>query len=118
MLKFSASARISASDAVDSEYFQEIRDLPGAQIPYMDTQPPRLDPVDFIYDNAKKLTKEELREQMYAEVETYHPESRYSGGGGGAGPGSSGAESDDGAPVEAPAIFEACVTPCYTAASL
>jgi len=108
MLRFSAGARASAHECVESDYFTAIRDLPGAQIPYVGT--PSLDPVsgtrhitlsirspcntlivhavddvgvwarlltplqeDFIYDDAKSLTKEKLRETLYAEVETYHP---------------------------------------------
>ena len=76
MLTFSASARITASDAVDSEYFHALARLPEAQNPYRDTQPSWLDPVDdFIYDNtARGMTKEELREKIYAEIRTYHPQ--------------------------------------------
>jgi len=94
MLRFSASNRMSSHDAVENEYFQEIRDLPAAQIPYVNT--PELDPDDFIYDNAKNLSTQDLRATMYAEVETYHPQSRY----GGLEPRSSGdeAEDDDGPP--------------------
>ena len=58
-----AANRMSSHDAVENEYFQEIRDLPAAQIPYVNT--PELDPDDFIYDNAKNLSTQDLRATMY-----------------------------------------------------
>lgn len=56
------------------QYFDAIRDLPGAQIPY--TESPRLDPSEFVFEDAKTMTKEMLREVLYQEIEYYHPDLR------------------------------------------
>jgi hypothetical protein len=70
----SFAAGISAAAAVQHQYFDAIRDLPGAQIPYTET--PRLDPSEFVFEDAKTMTKEMLREVLYQEIEFYHPDLR------------------------------------------
>jgi serine/threonine protein kinase len=103
MLRFSARRRITAAETIDDAYFQDIRDLPGAQIPYTDM--PELDPDDFIYDDAKQLTKEQLRETLYAEMANYHPEVLGGEGTDGLGRSSgeeSGAESGEGGAIVDP----------------
>ena len=59
---------------MEHQYFDAIRDLPGAQIPYTDT--PRLDSSEFVFEDARAMTKETLREVLYKEIEYYHPDLR------------------------------------------
>ena len=59
---------------MEHQYFDAIRDLPGAQIPYTET--PRLDKSEFVFEEAKTMTKEMLREVLYQEIEHYHPDLR------------------------------------------
>ena len=74
MLLFSADKRMQARPAVNHKYFDAIRELPGAQIPYVET--PRLDKSEFVFEDAKSMTKEMLREVLYQEIEHYHPDLR------------------------------------------
>jgi mitogen-activated protein kinase 1/3 len=52
MLLFSADKRTPAGQAIQHKYFDAIRDLPGAQIPYVET--PVLDKSEFVFEEAKR----------------------------------------------------------------